>query len=156
MVESVDTGDLKSLAQACGFESRSGHWVYAAEHLMLGRRVAVKMLRDEFMGDAGLRARFTAEARAMAEIGHEHIVSVLDIGAAPGGSLYFVMEHLRGEDLADTLAREGRLPWLRVRSIGLQLCLGLAACHAKKDDPPRPQAAELLHGRARLDGSATT
>lgn len=68
----------------------------------------------------------------MAEIGHEHIVSVLDIGTAPGGSLYFVMEHLRGEDLADTLAREGRLPWLRVRSIGLQLCLALAASHDKR------------------------
>jgi tRNA A-37 threonylcarbamoyl transferase component Bud32 len=106
--------------------------VYAAEHLMLGRLVAVKMLRDEFMGDAGLRARFMAEARAMAEIRHDHIVSVMDIGAAPGGSLYFVMEHLSGEDLADTLIREGKLPWLRVRSIGLQLCLGLAACHAKK------------------------
>ena len=106
--------------------------VYEAEHLKLGRRVAIKMLRDEFKGDAGLRARFTAEARAMAEIGHEHIVSVLDIGTAPGGSLYFVMEHLRGEDLADTLAREGRLPWLRVRSIGLQLCLALAASHDKR------------------------
>jgi hypothetical protein len=106
--------------------------VYAAEHLKLGRTVAIKMLRDEFRGDPGLRARFMGEARAMAEIGHEHIVSVLDIGEAPNGSLYFVMEHLRGEDLADTLARDGKLPWPRVRGIGLQLCLALAACHDKK------------------------
>ncbi len=106
--------------------------VYAADHLKLGRRVAVKMLRDEYKGDEGLRARFTAEARAMAEIGHDHIVSVLDIGTAPNGSLYFVMEHLEGEDLADTLARETRLPWRRVRVIGVQLCVALAACHAKK------------------------
>ena len=106
--------------------------VYAAEHLKLGRRVAVKMLRDEYKGDAGLRARFTAEARTMAEIGHDHIVSVLDIGTAPNGSLYFVMEYLSGEDLADTLAREKRLTWQRVRVIGLQLCVALAACHARK------------------------
>jgi len=106
--------------------------VYAADHLKLGRRVAVKMLRDEYKGDEALRARFTAEARAMVEIGHDHIVSVLDIGTAPNGSLYFVMEHLEGEDLADTLARETRLPWRRVRVIGVQLCVALAACHAKK------------------------
>lgn len=106
--------------------------VYEAEHLRLGRRVAIKTLRDEFKGDAGLRARFIAEARAMAEIRHEHIVSVIDIGTAPNGALYFVMEHLDGEDLADTLARERQMAWSRVQMIGQQLCQALSACHAKK------------------------
>lgn len=106
--------------------------VYEATHLALGKRVVIKTLRGEHNSEPRFRARFVQEARATSSIEHPNIVKVHDVGVHDERLLYYVMEYLEGEDLSDTLLREGRLAWPRVRRIGLHLCAGLAAAHAKR------------------------
>ncbi len=103
--------------------------VYLAEHVTIGKRVAVKVLFPEHAHRQDLVERFLQEARAASAIDHENVVEINDFGQTPTGSVFFIMEYLSGEDLADTIAREGRLMWPRVREIILQICAGLAAAH---------------------------
>jgi len=103
--------------------------VYAARHVLLGGPVAVKVLRSRFVDDEEAVARFLREAKASARVHHPHVVQVLDFGVTDGGLVFMVMEYLDGENLASTLAREGAMPWPRVRAIALQLCDALQAAH---------------------------
>ncbi|MCA9717053.1 MAG: serine/threonine protein kinase [Myxococcales bacterium] len=103
--------------------------VYLAEHVTIGKRVAVKVLFPEHAHRSDLVERFLQEARAASAIDHENVVEINDFGQTPTGSVFFVMEYLSGEDLADTIARQGRLPWPRIREIALQICAGLGAAH---------------------------
>ncbi len=82
--------------------------VYRAEHIKLGRSVAVKLLQPEYAGSDSLRQRFEREATALAAVAHPHIVPVTDYGIA-GDMPYIVMELLCGETLEHRLAREGAL-----------------------------------------------
>jgi len=84
--------------------------VYEALHDVIGLRVAVKLIRTEFAGNVELAARFLQEARAAAAVGHPGIVHVHDIGTAPDGRMYLVMEFLDGEDLDKILRRKRRMP----------------------------------------------
>jgi len=79
--------------------------VYEAEHIELGRRVALKVLLGSFGHDPTVVARFQREARTASSIGHPNIVKVLDLGRMPDGSPYLVMEFLEGEDLEAPLER---------------------------------------------------
>ncbi|MCA9665605.1 MAG: serine/threonine protein kinase [Myxococcales bacterium] len=87
--------------------------VYRGEHVVLGHPVAVKVLRRGDPGDATRAersvARFINEAKLLVNIDSPHIVRVYDFGQLDGGALYYVMEHLDGEDLADVLARRGTM-----------------------------------------------
>src|SRR5690349_2520199 len=103
--------------------------VYLAEHTSLGRKVALKVLRADLTRDADSVYRFLTEARAVNQIGHEHIVDVTDIGTAETGQSYFVMELLAGESLATRLAREGRWPMGRALHVAIQVADALAASH---------------------------
>jgi serine/threonine-protein kinase len=87
--------------------------VYAAEHLLIGRRVALKRLHPELAADTRAIARFQREARAAAATGHENIVDILDMGFGEDGAPFLVMEYLTGVSLAERLRREGRLPRAR-------------------------------------------
>ncbi|MBL8975201.1 MAG: serine/threonine protein kinase, partial [Myxococcales bacterium] len=106
--------------------------VYVAQHLGLGSRCAVKVLRSELGASATARERFLREARIASQLGERnpHIVKVMDLGCLPDGSGFYAMEWLQGEDLAATLTRAGRLPWPRVRHFALQICAALAGAHA--------------------------
>lgn len=105
--------------------------VYLCEHVALGRKMAVKLLRPEFCSDEDLVRRFQQEAQAASLIGHEHIVDVIDFGRTPEGSLYFVMEALDGESLAVLLRRERVLSPGRALPILGQICQALAAAHLR-------------------------
>jgi len=103
--------------------------VYRAEHVVLGRRLAVKVLRPEFSTDEDLVRRFQREAVAASRLGQENIVDVTDFGRTREGNLYFVMEQLEGRSLAAVLHAEGPLPFDRTALILAQLCRALAAAH---------------------------
>lgn len=103
--------------------------VYQAEHALTGRGFAVKVLRSELGERPKQVERFVREATTTARIEHENVVDIIDVGRTDDGLLYFAMELLRGETLEETLLREGRLPWRRVRAITLQICDGLRAAH---------------------------
>jgi len=100
--------------------------VYAAEHLRLGKQFAVKLLRSR---GAEREDRFRREARAIARVESEHVVSVVDSGEARDGTPYIVMELLRGRDLRDLLAEVAPLPVPRAVSLLRGACAGVAAVH---------------------------
>ena len=103
--------------------------VYEAEHLELGRRVAIKTLLAALQDQPRLIQRFIREARATCMISHSNVVSILDIDQTAEGLVYFVMEYLEGSDVSQVLEREGSIAWDRARSIALQVCDALAAAH---------------------------
>jgi serine/threonine protein kinase len=105
--------------------------IYLAEHVTLGKQMAVKVLRPEYSRDAELLDRFQHEARAASQIGQENIVEVFDFGHTPEGEAYFVMEALDGESLARILHRDGPMPLARAVPIFLQICRALGAAHER-------------------------
>ena len=105
--------------------------VYAATHRN-GKRVAVKMLHEEFSHDEEVRTRFLQEGYAANIIQHEGAVSVLDDDVTPDGSAFLVMELLEGETVDQRWEKHGRrLPIEEALSIADQLLDVLAAAHAK-------------------------
>ncbi len=104
--------------------------VYAAEHVEIGKGVAIKILHPAYSTQQDLVERFRREARAASRIGHPNIVDVTDFGSTEDGCAYFVMEHLDGIDLADVLSHERRLDASRSCNIAIQICRALAAAHA--------------------------
>ncbi|MGE5180820.1 MAG: serine/threonine-protein kinase, partial [Acidobacteriota bacterium] len=84
--------------------------VWLAEHSMLGRRAAIKVLHPSFSMQPAIVTRFFNEARAATAISDPGIVQIFDFGQQPGGSAYIVMELIEGETLEKRLHRLGRLP----------------------------------------------
>lgn len=103
--------------------------VMRARHRFTGERVALKMLHTHLALRRDLAARFLAEARAPAAIGHPGIVRVLDAGTAQNGEPYFAMELLEGEPLAAAM-RRGPMPFEHIRRICLEILGALGAAHA--------------------------
>src|SRR5688572_11455725 len=123
----------KSIASRYILRGLVGHGgmgaVYEAEHLGLGKRVAIKFVDPEFATEEQVVARFAREARAMSAIESAHIVSVFDAGTEDGRP-YLVMELLRGEDLGKRLRRTQRVPLKEALHIVAQVLKGLARAHA--------------------------
>ena len=101
--------------------------VYEADHVGLGKRVAIKFVSDAD-ADRDQRARFRQEARAASRITHENVIQIFDVGA-DGRRDYLVMEYVEGHDL-DAVLRDGVLPPARAIAIAQQMLRGLHACHA--------------------------
>ena len=80
--------------------------IYLATQLLLGRRVAVKLLPPR-LNQAVLRERFLMEASICAQLAHRHIVTIFDYGETAEGALFMVMELLKGQTLSGLLARQG-------------------------------------------------
>jgi hypothetical protein len=108
--------------------------VFLAEDTGLHRFVALKVLRPGAARSGGARERFLREARAVAAIKHDHIVTVYQVGEAEsaGGPVsYLAMELLEGASLFDWLRRNPRPPLAWVPRLGRQIADGLAAAHAR-------------------------
>ncbi|MBL9044617.1 MAG: serine/threonine protein kinase [Myxococcales bacterium] len=103
--------------------------VYVAEHLILHKPVAVKVLSAQLALTPDLVQRLHSEARLAASISSPHIVEVFDVGATPDGRPYVEMELLIGESLAQRLARCSALAESDTLRIGEQLATALAAAH---------------------------
>jgi len=103
--------------------------VWEATDHVIGRTVAIKILKDEYMGDPGFLERFRAEARHAALVNHEGIASVFDYGEE-NGSAYLVMELVPGEALSTVLERDGALSADKTLDIVAQTASALQAAHA--------------------------
>ena len=103
--------------------------VWQATDLVIGRTVAIKILKDEYLGDPGFLERFRAEARHAALVNHEGIANVFDYGEEDG-SAFLVMELVPGEALSAVIERERVLTTDRVLDIVAQTALALQAAHA--------------------------
>jgi len=103
--------------------------VYLAEHPVIGKKVAMKAIHPELSKNSDVVSRFVTEAKAVNQIGHEHIVDIADFGNTSDGEFYFVMEYLQGESLSDRLRRENRLDAASALSITAQIADALNASH---------------------------
>jgi len=104
--------------------------VYLAYDQDLGRQVALKLVRAEFMMHADAMARFRQELLLASKISHRNILRIHDLGDA-GGMKFISMAYVDGEDLHHLLVRERKLPDERMLNIARQLCAALDAAHAE-------------------------
>jgi serine/threonine protein kinase len=102
--------------------------VFRAERLDDGAEVAVKLVHDDLVRDAEVRARFEREIETTAAFDHPGIVGVLDHGV-DDGTMFLVMEFLRGRTLSQVAAQEAPLPPARVARLGCQMADALSAAH---------------------------
>ncbi len=103
--------------------------VHAAEHLGLGTQVAVKVLRGAAAKDGSEIARLRREAQVASALDHPNVVKVFDLDQLPDGSIFVVMELLRGRSLAEKLHRDGPLGPGYAVQVFRQVCLALQAAH---------------------------
>jgi len=148
--------------------------VYEAEHLVVGKFVAIKVMNPQAFANPEQRDEFVSEARAAARIAHSNVVDIHDLGLTPEGVPYLVMELLRGETLEDIIDSRGALPPQYACELMLQVLAGLSAAHAQgflhcdlkpanvmvtHPRPDRPHVKVLDFGVARrmveADGSTT-
>ena len=106
--------------------------VYRCSHKIIGKKVAMKVLRADLARDSEATERFLNEAKAASSIGNPHIIDISDFGQFPDGSTYFVMEFLEGLPLSAALADGEPMPVRRIISIAEQLAEGLSAAHQVK------------------------
>ena len=102
--------------------------VFLAEDIILGRKVAVKVLRGDLAGDEKFVRRFQREALAASSLGHPNIVEMYDVGE-DNGDFYIVMEYVDGRNLKQLIKKRGALTFPEVIDIMLQLTDGLSHAH---------------------------
>ncbi len=103
--------------------------VYLAQHRVLGRRAAIKVLRRELASSPEMVARFVREARAVNRIGHPNIIDIYDLGVLDDGRPYCVMELLPGRGLDAVLRERGRFPPAEAVAYLAGVCQALEAAH---------------------------
>jgi eukaryotic-like serine/threonine-protein kinase len=104
--------------------------VYLAEHQLLKRPCALKLIRPEIVADPRSLARFEREVRLTAALSHPNTVEIYDYGRTDKGTYYYVMEYLPGMSLAELVARHGPLPPGRVVYLLRQISQALCEAHA--------------------------
>jgi serine/threonine protein kinase len=104
--------------------------VYLAEHRMLKRPCAVKIIRPERAGDPKVLARFEREVQMTARLSHWNTVEIYDYGRADDGTFFYAMEYLPGLNLEQLLSRHGAMPAERVIHLLRQTCHALREAHS--------------------------
>lgn len=103
--------------------------VYLAEHQLMKRPCAIKVIRPEKAGDPKVLARFEREVQATAKLSHWNSIDIFDYGRAEDGTFYYVMEYLPGMNLAEIVKRFGPMPAARVIHLVRQACDALQEAH---------------------------
>jgi serine/threonine-protein kinase len=112
--------------------------VYRAFDIVLERPVAIKLMHREIAADADQLERFRREARAVAQLNHPHVVTVIDAGeerpadGALPGVPYIVLECIEGETLKDLIRREGALPIPQAIAYAIEIARALGAAHERQ------------------------
>ncbi|HYQ03140.1 MAG TPA: serine/threonine-protein kinase [Polyangiaceae bacterium] len=104
--------------------------VYRCVHTIIGKKVAMKVLRADLARDAEVTERFLNEAKAASSIGNAHIIDISDFGQFPDGAAYFVMEYLNGQPMSKLVEGSQPLPVQRILHLARQIAEGLSAAHA--------------------------
>ena len=125
--------------------------VFKAEHVALGKRVAVKFLRGHLAEDPTVIKRFQREAWAASEIHHPGIVDVIDFGEDPVHGVFYAMEFVDGPSLTGMIAEQAPMPFALVAGIGAVLADALDAAHIQgvvhRDLKPDNIIIERVEGR---------
>jgi serine/threonine-protein kinase len=103
--------------------------VYLAEHQLMKRPCAIKVIRPEKAGDPKVLARFEREVQATARLSHWNTIDIFDYGRADDGTFYYVMEYLPGMNLSELVRRFGPLPPGRAIYLIRQACDALQEAH---------------------------
>ena len=103
--------------------------VYLARDRVLGRDVALKVLRTQYAGDAEFAERFKREAMSAASLSHPNIIQVYDRGETEEGASYIAMEYVPGGTLKERISREGPLEAADAARLGAQVAEALGAAH---------------------------
>lgn len=103
--------------------------VYLAEHQLMKRPCAIKVIRPEKAGDPKVLARFEREVQATAKLSHWNSIDIFDYGRAEDGTFYYVMEYLPGMNLSEIVRRFGPMPPARVIHLVRQACDALQEAH---------------------------
>jgi serine/threonine-protein kinase len=120
-------GDTYRISRLIGIGGMGA--IYEATHVSAGKRVAIKMMSRELAAHPEALARFHREVKVTTALAHPHIVDVFDFGSAQTGEPYLVMEYLEGEDLEQSLERDGRVPLRAAAEIINQVASALAVAH---------------------------
>src|ERR671932_2513726 len=102
--------------------------VYRAYDPTLERHVAIKLMHRDISSDPDQLERFRREARAVAQLNHPHVVTVIDAGEDDGAP-YIVFEHVEGETLKQRIQRLGRLPVAEAVAYAIEIARALGAAH---------------------------
>ncbi|WP_437552816.1 protein kinase [Sorangium sp. So ce367] len=152
--ERVDDGTLPGTRYRLLREIGTGasSTVHEAEHVDLGRRVALKVVSAEQSATDVIASRFRREARVLSRLSHEHLVKVHDFGMAADGRLFCAMDLLEGETLDALLVRGGAIDWRDALAMAAKVLSALELAHAEglvhRDIKPenlfmtRPRGAE--------------
>jgi serine/threonine-protein kinase len=125
--------------------------VYLAEHLLMKRPCAIKVIRPEKAGDPKVLARFEREVQATAKLSHWNSVDIFDYGRTEDGTFYYVMEYLPGMNLSELVRCYGPLPAARAIHLVRQATNALAEAHdlglVHRDIKPANIFAAIRGGR---------
>ncbi len=127
--------------------------VYLAEHRLLKRLCAVKLIRSELSEDPVILKRFQREVQTTATLTHWNTVQVFDYGQMTDGTFFYVMEHLHGKNLKQAVTEFGPMPEDRVIFILRQICNALREAAARKlvHRDIKPSNVFLAHVGERFD-----
>ncbi len=124
----IVVGGRYRIVEALGQGGIGAVWI--AEHVELGRRVALKVLQKQIGKDPEMRQRFEREAKTLAAMAHPNVVALNDYGLW-NGSPFLVMELLEGRTLRELLDGEGTLPFPRARHVAEQILRALGYAHGR-------------------------